>query len=275
MNGLLQDLRYALRQLRKSPGFTAVAVVTLALGIGASTAMFSLVDRILFRGLPYAHDNELVSVGVIAPIIDGEFLFAGNYLGWRDHQTAFAGFTSSTGVSDCDLAGARPGQSRGGHSSGQTAAARSQSRVRRQSGPHPGLLIGDTRMGARTFYCEAVFAVRDSCSRPGGDRTVQRRLLCRNSAHTGGWHSDGARRAASQHFATRDCFDCGNARRRRSSRTRAESGAGPHRPLLGRRQSPRSGDFISGGIDSGAGGNDCLCGPRISKSLVSRSWKPS
>jgi putative ABC transport system permease protein len=103
MNDLIQDLRYALRQLRTNPGFTAVAVLTLALGIGAATAMFSLVDRILFRSLPYPHDHELVSVGVIAPIIDGEFLFAANYLEWREHQTAFAGFTSSTGVNDCDL----------------------------------------------------------------------------------------------------------------------------------------------------------------------------
>src|SRR5579863_9972182 len=103
MNSLFQDVRYALRQLRKSPGFATVAILTLALGIGATTAMFSLVDRILFRSLPYPHDNELVSVGVTAPIIDGEFLFAGNYLSWRDHQTAFASFTSSSGVSDCDL----------------------------------------------------------------------------------------------------------------------------------------------------------------------------
>jgi predicted permease len=108
MSGLFHDLRYALRQLRLSPGFTAVAVLTLALGIGATTAMFSLVDRILFRSLPYPHDHELVSVGVTAPIIDGEFLFAANYLGWRDHQTPFADFTSSTGVSDCDLTDEAP-----------------------------------------------------------------------------------------------------------------------------------------------------------------------
>ena len=62
MTGPLQDFRYALRQLRKSPGFTAVAVITLALGIGATTAMFSLVDRTLFHSLPYPRENELVSV---------------------------------------------------------------------------------------------------------------------------------------------------------------------------------------------------------------------
>ena len=108
MNGFLQDLRYALRQLRRNPGFAVVAILTLALGIGATTAMFSLVDRILFRSLPYPHDDELVSVGVIAPIIDGEFLFASNYLEWREHQTPFVGFTSSTGVNDCDLTDEHP-----------------------------------------------------------------------------------------------------------------------------------------------------------------------
>src|SRR6266576_4773912 len=108
MTGVIQDLRYALRQLRKNPGFAAIVGLTVALGIGATTAMFSLVDGALFRSLPYPRADELVSVGVIAPIIDGEFLFAGNYLAWRREQIALSSFTSSTGVSDCDLTDEHP-----------------------------------------------------------------------------------------------------------------------------------------------------------------------
>src|SRR5579871_5589036 len=63
MQTLFQDLRYALRQLRKSPGFTATAIITLALGIGANTAIFTLVQGILLRSLPVSDPSRLYRIG--------------------------------------------------------------------------------------------------------------------------------------------------------------------------------------------------------------------
>jgi putative ABC transport system permease protein len=109
MSSLWQDIRYALRMLANKPAFTLVAVLTLALGIGATSAVFSVVDRILFRSLPYSHDEQLVSVGLFAPIEPREFMLAKDYLEWRAEQKPFESMTSFTpGGADCDLTGQNP-----------------------------------------------------------------------------------------------------------------------------------------------------------------------
>jgi predicted permease len=89
---LLQDIRYGWRMLARNPGFTAIAVLTLAIGIGASTAIFSVVDTVLLRPLPYQQPDRLVVVTETLPEIstDGIGVSAGEYQDYRDRNRSFS-----------------------------------------------------------------------------------------------------------------------------------------------------------------------------------------
>src|ERR1051325_7737553 len=107
MDSIRLDLRFALRSLRRRPTFAAVAIATIALAIGAGTAIFSVVDGVLFRSLPYPNANRLLAVWQTDPDRKAQRILAANwdrmvldytdFLNWRAKQTSFDGVAAWAG----------------------------------------------------------------------------------------------------------------------------------------------------------------------------------
>ncbi len=107
METLLQDIRYGVRMLRKSPGFTAVALLTLALGIGANTAIFSVVYGVLLHPLPYRDPSRLIVLHETTPKVGTVGVSYPNFQDWRAQSRAFSNMAAVVSVS-LNLAGTDP-----------------------------------------------------------------------------------------------------------------------------------------------------------------------
>jgi len=116
MNGLLQDLRYAFRMLAKAPGFTAVAVITLALGIGANTAIYSVLDAVLLRSLGYKDPERLVVIWENNVKRNRATNVAGpaNYMRWKERSQSFESMSAFVEFNATVTAAGEPEQLKAG-----------------------------------------------------------------------------------------------------------------------------------------------------------------
>jgi len=99
------DLRYALRMLRHSPGFTAAAVLVLALGIGANTALFSVISAVLLRPLPYPHAEQLITIRESKPNFGSGSVSLPHFLDWQKDNRTFASMAAMRGGRSLTLTG--------------------------------------------------------------------------------------------------------------------------------------------------------------------------
>jgi predicted permease len=102
---LLQDIRYGVRNMLRTPGFALVTVLTLALGIGANTAIFSVVDAVLFRALPYRDAGRLVWATNFASEQKQTLVFADEYAGWRTQNHVFENIAAYSPAAEYTLTG--------------------------------------------------------------------------------------------------------------------------------------------------------------------------
>src|SRR5713101_6076650 len=88
---MFRDILHAFRQLRLNPGFAVIALCVIALGIGANTAIFSVIDAVILQPLPYAHAERLVMLWETRPDRgwQNNFVSAANYMDWRVRATSF------------------------------------------------------------------------------------------------------------------------------------------------------------------------------------------
>ena len=149
MNTLLQDLRYGFRMLSKKPGFTLIAVMTLALGIGATTAIFTVVNAVLLRPLPYAEPDRIMALWPDRPGSSFSGVSESKFVFWREQSQSFEGVAATAGIgSGVNLSG--------GNEPEVVSGVRVSADFFRVLGVHPSI--------GRDFTQE-----EDS---PGGDRVV-------------------------------------------------------------------------------------------------------
>src|SRR3954452_18480016 len=105
---MIHDFRHAFRMLLKSPRFTAISVLTLAVGIGADTAIFSIVNGVLLRPLPYPNPDRIVRIWEQTGRGSRVAVSFPNFLDWRDQKTAFSAIAASQGGRAVVLGGTEP-----------------------------------------------------------------------------------------------------------------------------------------------------------------------
>lgn len=107
MHMLVQDIRFAFRTMRKAPGFTATVLLTLMLGIGANAAIFSVIDEVMLKPLPFPEPQQLVTASIMQPGDDAGThpMGVADFLAWRDRQQSFEHVAASGGIQNLTLSG--------------------------------------------------------------------------------------------------------------------------------------------------------------------------